>query len=74
MTAKAHPPSLPGVCPRPMVDLGTLAGLRTRDHKLTAYCPPVLALDRAAARAYRKQKPALGAGVVHYGSTQAHAS
>jgi hypothetical protein len=48
MMAKAHPPSLPGVCPRPMVDLGTLAGLRTRDHKLTAYCPPVLAPSRAA--------------------------
>ena len=46
MMAKAHPPSLPGVCPRPMVDLGTLAGLRTRDHKLTAYCP--LCSHRAA--------------------------
>jgi hypothetical protein len=38
MTPKIHPPRLPRRYPRPMIDLGTIAGLHERPHTLAAYC------------------------------------
>jgi hypothetical protein len=32
MMARAHPPGLPGIYPRSMIDLGSIMGLYTHDH------------------------------------------